>query len=112
MSCSPSTSSPPVPAACHGGVWCSSTGSKNALFPVLTILGVRVSQLIGGTVVIETVFNIQGMGRTLVNAAINADMDVVLGVTVVAALAVILTESGHRRCPATAQPPAADGMTT
>lgn len=64
---------------------------KNAALPVLTILGVRVSQLIGGTVVIETVFNIQGMGRTLVNAALNADIDVVLGITVVAALVVLVT---------------------
>ncbi|MFV0307496.1 MAG: ABC transporter permease [Desertimonas sp.] len=66
-------------------------GLKNAVLPVLTILGVRVSQLIGGTVVIETVFNIDGMGRTLVNAAITADIDVVLGVTVVATVAVIIT---------------------
>jgi peptide/nickel transport system permease protein len=66
-------------------------GLKNAALPVLTILGVRVSQLIGGTVVIETVFNIQGMGRTLVNAALGADIDVVLGVTVVAALVVLVT---------------------
>lgn len=66
-------------------------GLKNALLPVLTILGVRVSQLIGGTVVIEKVFNIQGLGRTLVDAAIVADIDVVLGVTVVATLAVIIT---------------------
>jgi peptide/nickel transport system permease protein len=64
---------------------------KNAALPVITILGVRVSQLIGGTVVIETVFNIQGLGRTLVNAALGADIDVVLGVTVVAALVVLVT---------------------
>jgi len=66
-------------------------GLKNAVLPVLVILGVRVSQLIAGTVVIETVFNIQGLGRTLVTAAIDGDIDVVLGVTVVATIAVIFT---------------------
>lgn len=64
---------------------------KNAVMPVLTILGVRISQLIGGTVVIETVFNIQGMGRTLVNAALDADVNVVLGVTVVTAVVVLIS---------------------
>lgn len=64
---------------------------KNAALPVLSVLGVRVSQLIGGTVVIEGVFNIEGIGKTVVHAALTGDVDVVLGVTVVAALVVLLS---------------------
>lgn len=66
-------------------------GLKNAALPVLTVLSVRVSQLIGGTVVIEGVFNIEGMGKTAVNGAITGDIPVVLGVTVVASLVVLLS---------------------
>lgn len=47
---------------------------RNALIPILTIIGVRLSQLIGGTVVIETIFGIPGIGRWAVNALLNKDL--------------------------------------
>jgi peptide/nickel transport system permease protein len=66
-------------------------GLRNSLVSVVAVLGVRVAQLIGGTVVIETLFNIHGLGSTVVSAAIQGDVPVVLGVTIVIAVVVILT---------------------
>jgi peptide/nickel transport system permease protein len=60
---------------------------KNALIPVVTLLGILVRLLIGGSVLVETVFNIPGMGRLLVNAAINKDFIVVqAGVLLISAI--------------------------
>jgi peptide/nickel transport system permease protein len=50
---------------------------KNALIPVITLLGIQVRVLVGGSVLVETVFNIPGMGRLLVNGANNKDFLVV-----------------------------------
>jgi peptide/nickel transport system permease protein len=50
---------------------------KNALFPVVTLLGLAVPAEVGGSILVETVFNIPGMGRLLVTAAIAKDYTVV-----------------------------------
>jgi peptide/nickel transport system permease protein len=52
---------------------------KNALIPVVTLLGLQVRLLVGGSVLVETVFNIPGMGRMLVTAAFNKDFMIVQG---------------------------------
>jgi peptide/nickel transport system permease protein len=52
---------------------------KNTLIPVVTLLGLQVRILIGGSVLTETVFNIPGMGRLLVAGALNKDFLVVQG---------------------------------
>ncbi len=52
---------------------------KNALIPVVTLLGMSLSHIIGGSVIIETVFNIPGMGRMAVNAVFAHDYPVVQG---------------------------------
>jgi peptide/nickel transport system permease protein len=65
-------------------------GLKNALSPALAVLSVRVSQLIGGSVIIETIFNIRGLGLTVVRAALTRDVPIVLGVTVVTSVVVLI----------------------
>ena len=50
---------------------------KNALLPIVTLLGVQVGFLLGGAVVIETVFNLAGVGRLLVEAVNTRDYPVV-----------------------------------
>jgi peptide/nickel transport system permease protein len=50
---------------------------KNALTPVITLSGIQLAQLIGGTVFIETVFNIPGIGRLMVTSIMNKDFIVV-----------------------------------
>jgi peptide/nickel transport system permease protein len=52
---------------------------KNGLIPVVTLSGMGLSIILGGSVLIETVFNIQGVGQTLVNAVFAHDYPVVQG---------------------------------
>ena len=56
---------------------------KNALIPVVTLEGFHLSYIIGGSVLIETIFNIPGMGRLLVNSIFNQDYAVVQGVSII-----------------------------
>lgn len=53
---------------------------RNALIPVLTVLGVQVSRLLGGAVVVESVFGWPGLGRLLVQSILNRDYPTVQGV--------------------------------
>jgi peptide/nickel transport system permease protein len=52
---------------------------KNAMIPIITLMGLHVRILVGGSVLVETVFSIPGMGRVLVSGAINKDFLVVQG---------------------------------
>jgi len=63
---------------------------RGAAVPLVTIIGLQVSRLLGATVVVEAVFGIQGIGTLVVSAASNRDYYVVEGVVVVMALIVIL----------------------
>jgi peptide/nickel transport system permease protein len=64
---------------------------RNALIPVMTVIGISLAGMLGGAVVIETVFNIPGMGRLLVQSVTRRDIPVVQGaVMTVAAVQVIV----------------------
>jgi peptide/nickel transport system permease protein len=63
---------------------------KNGLIPVFTLAGLSLSTIIGGSVLIETVFNIPGMGRLAVTSVLQRDYLVTEGVTVVIAAAIIV----------------------
>ncbi len=64
---------------------------RNALIPIVTLIGMQLGGLLGGTVVVETVFARQGIGQLLVNAILNKDIPVVQGTVLVTALGFILT---------------------
>jgi len=66
-------------------------GLKNGLIPVMVFLGLGISVIIGGSVLIETVFAIPGMGRLAVEAMGNSDYPVIQGVVLVFAIIVLLT---------------------
>lgn len=53
---------------------------RNALVPVVTIAGIQLALLLSGTVIIEIVFSIRGMGRILVGAILDKDYPIVQGV--------------------------------
>jgi peptide/nickel transport system permease protein len=55
---------------------------RNALIPVVTVVGLQVGFLLGGTVVIETVFAWPGLGKLLVDSVLSRDYPVVLGIVV------------------------------
>ncbi len=63
---------------------------KNALIPVVTLKGMSFSMIIGGAVVIETVFNIPGMGRLAVASVLNQDYAYVQGIILIIAITVVL----------------------
>jgi peptide/nickel transport system permease protein len=54
---------------------------KNAGVPIITVIGIGVALLIGGVVITETVFNIPGIGRLVVDAISQRDYPVIQGVT-------------------------------
>ena len=63
---------------------------KNALIPVVTLVGFQIPIMVGGTVIIETIFNLPGMGQLLWNAALNRDYPIVSGVMFIIGSVVLL----------------------
>lgn len=65
-------------------------GVGNALIPVTTIIGVQLGNLLAGTIIVETVFSRQGMGRLAVAAVLDKDYPLIQGVVLVSALGYVL----------------------
>ena len=63
---------------------------RNAVIPAVTVLGINIGFLIGGTVIIENVFAIPGLGQLMINSIFQRDFTVVQGITLVFAIMVIL----------------------
>ena len=59
---------------------------RNALIPVVTVIGLEFGGLLGGAVVIEAVFTRQGLGFQLINAITQRDYPIVQGLVVLAAV--------------------------
>jgi peptide/nickel transport system permease protein len=65
-------------------------GLRAALTPIVTIFGIDVGTLIGTTVITETVFNLKGLGWLSIQAIRTQDLPVIMGVTILAAVALVL----------------------
>lgn len=63
---------------------------KGGLLPVMSYLGPATAQIITGSVVIESIFDVPGIGRYFVNGALNRDYPVVMGVVIFFAVLIIL----------------------
>jgi peptide/nickel transport system permease protein len=63
---------------------------KNSLIPIITLMGFAVGSIFGGSVLVETVFNIPGMGRLMVNSIFNQDYVVVQATTLIFGTLVLL----------------------
>ncbi|WP_295809772.1 ABC transporter permease [uncultured Nitratireductor sp.] len=61
----------------------------NSLISTISIIGVRVSWIIGGTVVVEKIFSVPGLGSLLIDAIISRDFPIVRGLTVFFAVLVV-----------------------
>lgn len=76
---------------------CSSDGVlwkhvlKNSLFPVITFIGMIVAEVMAGSIMIEKVYSLPGLGLLLVNSIANRDFNVVQAIVMYIALIVILT---------------------
>jgi peptide/nickel transport system permease protein len=66
---------------------------RNALMSIITLLGLSVPGLIGGSVIIETIFSIPGMGQLFYSSAMSRDYPVIMGILVIGAF---LTLVGNR----------------
>ena len=64
---------------------------RNALIPVVTVLGLMLPRLVGGAVITETIFAWPGMGRLATDAAFQRDYPVTMGITMVVSIMVILS---------------------
>jgi ABC-type dipeptide/oligopeptide/nickel transport system permease component len=63
---------------------------KNAAVPISTVIGLGFASLVGGAVVIETVFAIPGLGLLLVNSILARDYPVIQGVLLMVSMAYVL----------------------
>ena len=62
---------------------------KNALIPVVTLIGLQLPILVGGAVIMENIFNLPGLGRLMVNALNDRDYPMVSGINLVFATMVV-----------------------
>lgn len=69
-------------------------GLRNALIPVITIIGMEVGSLLGGAVIVETIFAWPGMGRLLVQALNNRDFPLIQGGVLVMAVMKVVVNLG------------------
>lgn len=63
---------------------------KNSLIPVITLIGMGVGQILAGSVLVETVFSIPGVGRLLVSSIFGQDYIVVQGITFVISVSILV----------------------
>jgi peptide/nickel transport system permease protein len=59
---------------------------RNALIPAMTVLGISLAGLLGGSIVVETVFSLPGMGRLVVQSIARRDFPVIQGVVLITAV--------------------------
>ena len=64
---------------------------KNAVTPVVTVLGLQVASIAGGAVIIEWIFGIPGMGQFLVDAIVQRDYPVIQGINLIIVVIIVLT---------------------
>jgi peptide/nickel transport system permease protein len=62
---------------------------RNALIPVVTIIGMQIPVLIGGSVIMETIFNLPGMGRFMIDALNRRDYPIISGINLVMASVIL-----------------------
>ena len=63
---------------------------KNAAVPIVTVIGIGIAALISGVVITETVFNIPGLGRLVVDAVLKRDYPIVQGLIILFSLVYVL----------------------
>ena len=63
---------------------------RNALIPIITLLGLTLPAIVSGALITEDVYNYPGMGLAFYNAAINNDFPLLIGTVLVAAVATVV----------------------
>jgi peptide/nickel transport system permease protein len=65
-------------------------GVRSSINPIVTLLGIEIGLLLGGAVLVETVFNIPGVGHLAYTSIINSDFSVIEGTVLLAAMFIII----------------------
>jgi peptide/nickel transport system permease protein len=65
-------------------------GLRASLTPIVTMFGLDIALLVGGAVITESVFNLQGLGYLAINSALQQDLPIVLGVVLLGSVAVAI----------------------
>lgn len=63
---------------------------RNSMLPIITIIGLSLPTVVGGALITETLYGIPGMGLLTLNSALQQDMPVVIGATIVAATVTVI----------------------
>lgn len=63
---------------------------RNALLPVITLLGLQFSTVLGGSVVVETIFSLPGLGQLAYNSVIKRDLNTLMGIIFLCSVIVII----------------------
>src|SRR6266542_3167534 len=69
---------------------CSSDLLRNALIPVVTVIGLQMGRLLAGSIIVETVFARQGVGQLAIEAILQKDYPLVQGIILMTATAYVL----------------------
>ena len=64
--------------------------TKNAVLPLITVVGIQISALVGGAVLVEAVFGLGGLGQLLLSSVLNRDYQVVQGAVLLMTVVVLL----------------------
>ena len=63
---------------------------KNAAIPIITYIGILIRNILGGSVLVETVFSINGLGRLMIDAIMNRDIPVIQGFSIYIAFVFVM----------------------
>jgi peptide/nickel transport system permease protein len=63
---------------------------RNSILPIVTILGLSLPGLVGGALIVEEIFNYQGMGLLFYQAALQHDFPILLGSTLLVAVTTVI----------------------
>lgn len=66
---------------------------KNSLIPMLTVLGILIAEIIGGSIIVENIFNLPGLGRLLITAISSRDFPLIQGMVLFISISVIVTHT-------------------
>jgi peptide/nickel transport system permease protein len=64
---------------------------KNALIPVVTVVGLQIPILVGGSVIVESIYNVPGIGQWFFSAMFSRDYTVVQAIALITAVAVVVS---------------------
>jgi peptide/nickel transport system permease protein len=64
--------------------------ASNALLPVVTLAGMQIGHLLGGSILVETVFGWPGLGRLVFDALLQRDLNLLLGILFISSVVVVL----------------------